>query len=839
MANAAVALGVNNVDKREPADSDSDSEYGDFLAFLGDGSSKKAEQPPVVQVQATVVPKKVSYVDAEAVPVAVAEPLKKGKAEQAPQEDDDSSDDEDLDWLNGPKNDTASVCTKSTAAMTVDSRMTADTIATAPAPIETKSLLGKMDVDVDSVRSEDSPSWSVSDAAAAPAKAPAAKSAPAVPQKAAAAPKITPTASKPAPQPQSKPSPTSQLTSSDSGSVAPSIAASVATSLPPSVVESIADTTLAKLNIPETAPSAVAYFTKKAAVEKALKTVEARQLSVRNMPDATRYFDKMTIEEEMKKTAEAKAMLELPRAAAIEYFTAMEIEAQAKKKAEIQAMKDNPPEMSEGQAYFTNKWLDEKAKQKAENEAMKENPPASSVATAYFAVEESKRKLEIEKMVAQPAPPAIEYFTSKDREEKRRMQEAAKRTEGTNVGPSVATQYFTKQDSMKAEMVQASQRDLNSKSYEEPLPVDYFTKLNDAEKAEKAKEAWELASANMPKGVAYFTAKAEEDKARKRAEFEQGHGGMSIATSYFNKLAAEKDAASLSGPAERMPVAIQKFSKEGFEKREKQKAEIKAMKESKPEMAPGQAYFTNQWLDQKEAQKAENEAMKENPPPSSVATAYFAVKESQRKLEIEKMTNQPAPPAIEYFTRKAEEEKRRVEEAAKKREVQGVACVATQHFEKQKSMKIQQSEAKKAEIKNKPRQEPLPVDYFTRLGEQRVAEKAKSSRALADSCMPDAVRHFTQLAEEEKAQKLADFHAKPHESMSVATQYFNKRAAEEKAERERSMRADPESMPAAIQYFSLQAEEERRKKKEQLEVLKNNPHVLPPGVAHFTPDLQG
>ena len=112
----------------------------------------------------------------------------------------------------------------------------------------------------------------------------------------------------------------------------------------------------------ETAPSAGAYFTKKATFEKALKTVEARQISARNMSDATRYFDKMTIEEEMKKTAEAKAMLELPHAAAIEYFTAMEIKAQSKKKAKIQAMKGKPPEMSEGQAYFTNKWLDEKAK---------------------------------------------------------------------------------------------------------------------------------------------------------------------------------------------------------------------------------------------------------------------------------------------------------------------------------------------------------------------------------------------------------------------------------------------------------------------------------------------
>jgi len=497
--------------------------------------------------------------------------------------------------------------------------------------------------------------------------------------------------------------------------------------------------------------------------------------------------------------------------------------------------------------FFTNKARMESEAKAAEIAALKENPPPPSAAGMHFAEVERKKKLEMEAMAKEPAPAAIEYFTRKAEEEKRMQEEEARKrssNDGSAAVASVATRHFEKQKSVRAAEIEASRaRVVNDKTPDEVLPVDYFQKLGEAELAAKAKAQFDNASKEMPIGIRYFTAKGQEDKARALAKQQSlSNETMSAATRHFQKINDEKEATSLQDQTkEAMPAAIQKFTLAEYAARDKKKAEIREMHDNPPEMAVGTAYFTKMMNDSAAEKKAEIERLKANPPPASAAGQHFAKVESQRKLEMEALKKEPAPAAIEYFTNKAREEKRAQEEAMKRTTGDNapiVASVATQHFEKQKSMKLQQMQSKRAMVQNKPSEEALPIDYFTKLGDAETAARAQSRRDLAESHMPDAVRYFTDMAEEKKAAKLAEFEkgGGDGKNMSVATAYFNKLAAEKKAEKARKAEKVPERMPMAIQKFTLAAEEERQKKKAALEQMKVNPPPVPVGVSHFTPD---
>ena len=118
------------------------------------------------------------------------------------------------------------------------------------------------------------------------------------------------------------------------------------------------------------------------------------------------------------------------------------------------------------------------------------------------------------------------------------------------------------------------------------------------------------------------------------------------------------------------------------------------MHDNPPQMAVGTAYFTKMMNNKLAEQKAEIESLQANSPPASAAGQHFEKLESQGKLEIEALMNEPAPAAIEYSTNKANEEKRAQEEAMKRTEDDpSNASVATQHFEKKKSVRLQQMES--------------------------------------------------------------------------------------------------------------------------------------------------
>ena len=137
-----------------------------------------------------------------------------------------------------------------------------------------------------------------------------------------------------------------------------------------------------------------------------------------------------------------------------------------KKLAEIQEMHDNPPDMSPGQAYFTNQMRAEKERKAAEIQAMKENPPAPSVAGQHFEKMNEQRAREIEEMMNEPAPMAIEYFTQKGIEEKSKRDLALKASNETPVVASLATQHFDMMKEKKAQEIEEAREQTRQKMQE-------------------------------------------------------------------------------------------------------------------------------------------------------------------------------------------------------------------------------------------------------------------------------------------------------------------------------------------------------------------------------------
>ena len=78
---------------------------------------------------------------------------------------------------------------------------------------------------------------------------------------------------------------------------------------------------------------------------------------------------------------------------------------------------------------------------------------------------------------------------------------------------------------------------------------------------------------------------------------------------------------------------------------------------------------------------------------------------------------------------KARDEKERQELAMKSSDdTPVVASLATRHFSDQQVKKAQEIDALRLQVKDKEQIEPLPTDYFTKLGDAKTAAKAKSLR---------------------------------------------------------------------------------------------------------------
>jgi len=151
-----------------------------------------------------------------------------------------------------------------------------------------------------------------------------------------------------------------------------------------------------------------------------------------------------------------------------------------------------------------------------------------------------------------------------------------------------------------------------------------------------------------------------------------------------------------------MPAAIQKFTLADRAKKEARRAALEEMKENPPPVAPGQEYFTAKMNEEKERKRAELQALRENPPPASVATEYFNKLHAQRQEELVAMANEPAPPAIEYFTQMAREEKSKRDLMLKEMNDKPVEpSAATKHFAEKEAEKKMEIEEARAAIRKK------------------------------------------------------------------------------------------------------------------------------------------
>ena len=132
-----------------------------------------------------------------------------------------------------------------------------------------------------------------------------------------------------------------------------------------------------------------------------------------------------------------------------------------------------------------------KEKKQQEIQDLVENPPAASVASEHFNELARARKFEMEQIINDPAPLAMEHFTRKAEEEKskRNLRENLDET----VEPSLATQHFVKREQKtveEKETMRSQIRKASTSEVVEPLPFDHFTKLGEAETKAKAAAAW-------------------------------------------------------------------------------------------------------------------------------------------------------------------------------------------------------------------------------------------------------------------------------------------------------------------------------------------------------------
>eukprot|EP00579_Thalassiosira_antarctica_P030848 CAMPEP_0202030020 /NCGR_PEP_ID=MMETSP0905-20130828/64278_1 /ASSEMBLY_ACC=CAM_ASM_000554 /TAXON_ID=420261 /ORGANISM="Thalassiosira antarctica, Strain CCMP982" /LENGTH=959 /DNA_ID=CAMNT_0048593805 /DNA_START=201 /DNA_END=3080 /DNA_ORIENTATION=- len=773
-------------ERRQPADDDSESEggYSNFLAFLKAPSEKalvvpqekkkkvdfvKEVMPEVVAVKA-VVPKEETVVKAvpvQDVPVAVARQEKPVAEESVSSEDEakesgwSSSEDEETDA-------DSEVAAFPTAA------------AAAPAPAMTKGMTSIDELSVEGV----SAATTSTAAAAAPTVSTAASTQP------------------------------KQVKFKTPSSANPKV----------SLMSDEASVT-SNLSLHSSAPIAVEYFTKKAAIDLERNTIEMRRLSLANMSASHRYFDQRTQDDAIKHAAEVQELIEAPRPAAIEYFTLKEMEAKSKRQLAIEEASDVPAAMAVH--FFTEKARIEKERKAAEIRAIKENPPPPSLAGQHFEKVNEARKIEIEEMMNEPAPMAIEYFTQKARDEKQRQELAMKASDEIPYESSVATQHFTNQQVKKAQemdALRALRAQVKEKEQVEPLPVDYFTKLGDAETAAKAKSSRELAESQMPVGIAYFTAKGEEDKIAHEEEQRQlSEETMSVATRHFHNRAEAASLASLgSEQTEVMPAAIQHFTMADRVLKEKKRKEIREMNDSPPEMSSGQAYFTNKMRAELERRDAETAAkakagweLAQSEMP--IGIAYFTAKGEEdriiREAELRQLSEQEMSVATQHFTKLAAEKKAN----AREEETENMPA-AIQHFTVADRAEKDKKRAEIEEVKENPPDMSPGQAYFTNKMRAELERQAAEIQAMKDNPPPASVagQHFEKVGE----QRAKEIEAMMNEPAPHAIEYFTQKAKDEKKKQELALKTANES-PVVASLATLHFEEQERKKAAEIEVARS------------------
>merc|ERR1719356_780601 len=360
----------------------------------------------------------------------------------------------------------------------------------------------------------------------------------------------------------------------------------------------------------------------------------------------------------------------------------------------------------------------------------------------------------------------------------------------------------------KMESIKKAREDILAAGPVESLPIDHFTRENEAE-AELKRQAVKERLKDAPAATRHFTLLGEEDKKAGRAAQEAlSAQERSVAAAYFmRKAAEEKENPKSGGESEVMPIAMQKFTMADRERKAAKRASIAEMKENPPPTSAAADYFTAKAREEKAARDAEIKAMKENPQPTTVAGAHFNEIEKVRKAEMQELIDNPPPmsEAHAYFTAKDKEEKKRMAEVEKAREDRpNPNIVATAHFDRieneKKMAKMESIRKAREEVLAAGPVESLAVDHFTKENEALAElERRMAVDKLEDAAV--ATKYFTLKGkEDEKARREAQ-EALSAKERSVAAAYFMRKAAEEKENPKSG--GESEVMPIAIQKFTM------------------------------------
>ena len=266
------------------------------------------------------------------------------------------------------------------------------------------------------------------------------------------------------------------------------------------------------------------------------------------------------------------------------------------------------------------------------------------------AVVPTKKKAEIEpeaKTVEVTKPQAVDVAKARPTaavEKSISQSERAPRTKSSTVSSS--TSDVLSGASTSARISQSS----STKPSEPVLRSESSSSLSAAElRRIHQRIASVVLSSEASVATKYFTEKAAEDDELKKIEMRKlAKENMPEAHKHFDKIAHE-DALKRAAEIEELinaprPAAIEYFTAMDISEKSKRKLQIEAEANVPPPAAVD--YFTKKANAERERKAAELAELKANPPPASVATEYFAKKESERKLEIEAMMNEPAPAAM-------------------------------------------------------------------------------------------------------------------------------------------------------------------------------------------------
>mmetsp|Transcript_29375 Transcript_29375/g.59253 ORF Transcript_29375/g.59253 Transcript_29375/m.59253 type:complete len:524 (+) Transcript_29375:100-1671(+) len=239
----------------------------------------------------------------------------------------------------------------------------------------------------------------------------------------------------------------------------------------------------------------------------------------------------------------------------------------------------------------------------------------------------------------------------------------------------------------------------------------------------------------------------------------------------ISSIKSPKDAMShLSTETDQMSVATKYFNQLAEEEKARKAAEFAEWKAQQP--VPYATKYFNAIEDEKKAKIAALEAQRVDEIP--LATIHFQKIEDAKKArmaELEAQRVDEVPAATLHFQKIEMEKKRRQAELEAARPAVEIP-VATQYFNKLADEEKQRKAALEAA---RPSDEiPIATKYFNEIAEAEKHSKAELEAARTDDEVPIATRYFNAIAEEEKRMKAERDAVQAAAPMPVAMQHFSK-----------------------------------------------------------------